>query len=60
LEYVVGGEFFTHLRAAGRLGEPSARFYAAETLLALEHLHEKGVIYRDLKVKNEAVRMRVQ
>ena len=29
LEYVVGGEFFTHLRKAGRFENDTARFYAA-------------------------------
>ena len=30
MEFVSGGEFFTHLRKAGRLKEDDARFYAAE------------------------------
>ena len=27
-----------------------ARFYAAEVLLAFEHMHSEDIIYRDLKV----------
>ena len=39
-----------HLKSRGRLTEESARFYAAEVLLALEYLHKQSIIYRDLKV----------
>ena len=51
MEYVVGGEFFTHLREAGRFSESVSRFYASEVLLAIEYLHSMNVIYRDLKVR---------
>jgi hypothetical protein len=33
-----------------RLSEETARFYAAEVLLAFEHMHNQDIIYRDLKV----------
>jgi serine/threonine protein kinase len=52
LEYVVGGEFFTHLRNAQRLENNNAKFYAAQVSLIFEYLHSQDFIYRDLKPEN--------
>ncbi|KAL2183221.1 Pkinase-domain-containing protein [Thermothelomyces heterothallicus CBS 203.75] len=54
LDYVPGGELFTYLRKYRRFDEDMARFYAAEIVLILEHLHEQqgGIAYRDMKPEN--------
>jgi len=52
LEYVNGGEFFTHLRRQGRLENNPARFYSASVVTIFAHLHKEDIIYRDLKPEN--------
>jgi len=51
-DYYNGGTLFYHLRKSRHFTEERARFYAAELLLALSHLHKQNIIYRDLKLEN--------
>lgn len=46
-----GGDLKYHLRS-GPFSKERARFYAAEVLLGLEHIHSWDICYRDLKPEN--------
>jgi len=52
LDYCPGGELFFHLDRERMFSEQKTKFYAAQILLALEHLHKYKIIYRDLKPEN--------
>lgn len=45
IDYMQCGDLFTHLSRFGVFTEDRARLYIAEIVLALEHLHNMGIIY---------------
>jgi serine/threonine protein kinase len=52
LEYIPGGELLAHVRSHLSLDVNTARFYLAEVVIAIEALHQRNIIYRDLKSEN--------
>merc|ERR1711988_1747413 len=53
LEPCLGGELYATYNRKGLHGsEKHCRYYAAGTVYAFEHLHERRIIYRDLKPEN--------
>jgi len=43
---------YYHLQISGNFSPERTKFYSAEIVLALEYLHNNGIIYRDLKPEN--------
>lgn len=52
LDFCPGGDLGRILQKEGRFTESRARNYLCEVLLALEDLHKRDIIYRDLKPDN--------
>lgn len=51
-DYYNAGTLYFHLRRSKTFPESRCRFYAAELVSALSHLHANNIIYRDLKLEN--------
>lgn len=52
LDFCPGGDLGWHLQREKRFSEYRARLYISEIILALEELHRRNIVYRDLKPDN--------
>ena len=52
MDYMRSGDLYKFLKVKKRFKESAAKFYAACVVMALGFLHEKRIIYRDLKLEN--------
>ncbi|CDS43107.1 G protein coupled receptor kinase 1 [Echinococcus multilocularis] len=52
LDLMNGGDLNYHLSQRGTFNEEDVKFYVAEIILGLQHMHERNIVYRDLKPAN--------
>ena len=52
MDYIKGKELFDVIRDIGLLNKFQTQFYSASIMLAVQYLHERKFIYRDIKPEN--------
>ena len=52
MDYIKGRELFDVIRDIGLLNKYQTQFYGASIMLAVQYLHERKFIYRDIKPEN--------
>ncbi|ETW01800.1 AGC/AKT protein kinase [Aphanomyces invadans] len=54
MHYYNGGDLFHHMSkgATSRISPQRAKFYTAELVLGIHHLHKHDILYRDIKPEN--------
>ena len=55
MDYCKGGDLGCILQKVGKFSEDVARIYLSEILLAIEELHNREIIYRDLNPDNVVI-----
>ena len=50
--FIKGGDLYHRLKNEGYIKEDQVKFYAAQIAVGIQHLHDLGIAYRDLKPEN--------
>ncbi|CAF3583897.1 unnamed protein product [Rotaria socialis] len=51
-EYASGGDLYTCINHTGKFPEDEAKHIFAQITAAIDHMHSKGIVHRDIKTEN--------
>ena len=52
MEYICAGDLLTYIKKRSKLTEPVAKFIFKQIILGIKHIHDNGIIHRDIKLDN--------
>lgn len=52
MEYAPEGELYTKISSDGKLSEEQSRHVFSQIISAIDHMHSKNIIHRDIKAEN--------
>ncbi|KAJ3000636.1 hypothetical protein HDV02_004321 [Globomyces sp. JEL0801] len=52
MEYASGGELFEYILSRQHLGEKESKRLFSQLIAGVDHLHQRGIVHRDLKLEN--------
>lgn len=52
MPFIQGGELYKILKNEKKFKELTVIFYAVQLIMAIDYLHNKNIIHRDLKLEN--------
>ena len=55
MDFYIGGDLFNFISTHKHVEEEQIKVIIIEVILGLDYLHEKGIIYRDLKVRSRLI-----
>ena len=52
MEYINGGNLFDFVKKRRKLSEKTAKFLFRQIILGIQHMHNKNIVHRDIKLEN--------
>jgi MAP/microtubule affinity-regulating kinase len=52
MEYISCGDLLSFVKKRSKLSEPMAKFIFKQIIEALDYIHSKGIVHRDIKLDN--------